>query len=132
MKSCGLIIALLFSLSLYAETTVKNSAPFSFPTAVGVGWGDHSAFGNEALFAGKTRSSGTHAIDFSWALSSKAKSGSISLFTVTGARVKTIPITSQSGSVSMDMSGGKLSRGVYFAKLSYGTYEKTINFIAYR
>jgi hypothetical protein len=54
------------------------------------------------------------------------------VFAVSGSLVKMIPIASQSGTVALDMAGGKLSRGVYFAKLSYGAYERTINFIVCR
>jgi hypothetical protein len=81
---------------------------------------------------GKTRLAGTQAIDFSWSLPVKAKNGNISLFSVSGARVKTVPITSPNGNVSIDISSGKLARGIYFAKLSYGACEKTINFIVCR
>jgi len=131
MKSSFLILAFVFS-CLYAEITVKSSVPFSFPTTVGLMTGGRLVSTREASFAGRTRFSGANAIDFSWSLTSTPKNGSISLFTVTGARVKTVPITSPSGNVSMDVSGGKLARGIYFAKLAYGTFEKTINFIVYR
>ena len=131
MKSSFLILAFAFS-CLYAETTVKSSVPFSFPTTVGLMTAGRLVSASEATFTGRTRFSGANSIDFSWSLTSTAKNGSIVLFRVSGARVKTIPIASQSGSIAVDISGGKLAHGIYFAKLAYGTFEKTINFIVYR
>jgi hypothetical protein len=131
MKNSFLILALVFS-CLYAETTVKSSVPFSFPTTVGLMTGGRLASVNEASFAGRTRFSSATAIDFSWSLTSTAKKGSFAIFTVSGACVKTIPIATQSGSIAVDISGGKLAHGIYFAKLAYGSFERTINFIVYR
>jgi hypothetical protein len=132
MKSHGFIIALLLSQCLYAETTVKNSAPFSFPTTVGVMTAGSLVSASEATFTGRTHFSRANAIDFSWSLTSTAKKGSIAIFTVSGACVTTIPIASQSGSSAVDISGGKLAHGIYFAKLAYGSFERTVNFIVYR
>jgi flagellar hook assembly protein FlgD len=132
MKRYGFIIALMLSISLYAETTVKNSAPFSFPTAVNVRWGQQGFMANEESFVAKARFSGSGTIAFSWSLPVSAKKGNIAVFSVSGSLVKMIPISSQRGTVAMDMAGGKLSRGVYFAKLSYGAFERTINFIVCR
>jgi hypothetical protein len=131
MKSSFLILAFAFS-CLYAETTVKSSVPFSFPTTVGLRTGGRLVSASEATFTGRTRFSSSNAIDFSWSLTSTAKKGSIAIFAVSGACVKTIPIASQSGSIAVEISGGKLAHGIYFAKLAYGSFERTINFIDYR
>jgi hypothetical protein len=132
MKRYGFIIVLMLSFSLYAEKTVKNSAPFSFPATVTVRWGQQGFTANEESFVAKAHFSGSGKIAFSWSLPVAAKKGNIAVFSVSGSLVKMIPIASQRGTAALDMAGGKLSRGVYFAKLSYGAFERTINFIVYR
>jgi hypothetical protein len=131
MKSSFLILVFAFS-CLYAETTVKSSVPFSFPTTVGLMTAGRLVSASEATFTGRTRFSSANAIDFSWTLTSTAKKGSIVIFAVSGASVTTIPLASQNGSIAVDISGGKLAHGIYFAKLAYGSFERTVKFIVYR
>ena len=131
MKGFCLLLMAALSVSLSAETVVKISAPFAFPTAVGVS-GDRSLQSTKAAFACRTVFTGRSIIEFSWSIPGKAANGSISVFTIAGAHVKTFSMASQHGSVRWDLSSGKkLARGIYIATLSYGIYKQNLKIVQY-
>ena len=132
MKLRTVCVMVLFSCSLLAaETVVKNSAPFSFPMTVGVRWNSFSK-AEVASFIQKFHNTGKKNIELSWSLPGKAGSGSISIFTMTGARIKTFPMASQEGSVTWNISSEtKVANGVYFARLSNGVYNKNLKLFVY-
>lgn len=112
-----------------AETVTKNSAPFSFPLTVGVAW-KQSFQGKNISFASQSSLRGRKIIEFSWSLSGKIEKGNISVFNLAGARIKSFPVSSREGSVQWDVaSGKKAARGVYFATLVCGSYQKSLKII---
>jgi hypothetical protein len=131
MKSLWLAVVCLLPVILFAETVTKSSIPFSFPTGVAVHDNRYAA-GSETVFTGTAHFTGKRVISFSWSAPQQAKKGSIALFSLSGVLVRSVAITAQSGSVEVNCTENQLPRGVYFAKLSFGTFEKTINFIMYR
>ncbi len=131
MKSLCLFLVAALSVGLFAETVVKNSVPFAFPTIVGVA-GDHSLQSSKVSFACRTIVAGRSAIEFSWSLPGKAEKGSISVFTIAGSHIKTFSMTSQRGSIRWDISADKkLARGIYIAALSYGIYKQNLKIVLY-
>lgn len=110
------------------ETIVKLSAPFSFPAGVGIS--ESPAFQNNVLFSRASQLSGKKTIELSWSLPALAKSGSISIFSVTGSKIKTYSIASPAGKVEWDITGSeKVAKGVYFATISYGPSKKNLKLV---
>lgn len=132
MKVGRVFVMVLFSFSLFAaETVVKNSVPFSFPMTVGVRWNSLSK-GKMASFIPIFHYAGNRNIELSWSLPGKVENGSISIFTLTGARIKTFPVASQEGSVVWNISADtKVANGIYFARLSNGAYKKNLKLFVY-
>jgi len=131
MKSFCLLLMTVLSVSLFAETVVKNSAPFAFPITVGVR-GDHSLQSTKVSFTCRTIFAGRSVIEFSWSLPGKAGKGSISVFTIAGSRIKTFSMASQHGIVRWDISADKkLARGIYIATLSYGIHKQNLKIVQY-
>jgi len=131
MKSFCLLLMAALSVSLFAETVVKNSAPFAFPITVGV-TGDHSLQSTKASFTCRTIFAGRSVIEFSWSLPGKAEKGSIYIFTIAGSHIKTLSLPSQHGIVRWDISADKkLAKGIYIAKLSYGIYKQNLKIVHY-
>lgn len=118
------ILVLFLALGLFAETVTQQSAPFSFP---GTGVISQKTFllGDKAFTCKKTFS-GREIISFSWALPVKAENGKISIYSLSGALVKSFPVTAQKGVVNWEASQGKVASGIYLASLSYGPYKRNI------
>ena len=132
MNRSVLVVALALSGALFATTTVKNSAPFSFPTVVGVKGGQHLQDITE-VFAGGYNPAGGRTVTLSWSLPVKAERGSISIFNITGSKIRTFPIGSSRGYVVWDLSGEKrVGNGIYFATLSYGSCKKNLQLVICR
>jgi hypothetical protein len=124
-----LTITSLLIVPVFAETAVKSSAPFSFPTVVGVAW-KVSSSGKDLSFVGHTRFSGRKIVELSWSMPGTMEKGSISIFNLAGATIKTFPVGSREGSVLWDAgSGKKAAKGIYFAKLTCGNYKKNVKII---
>jgi hypothetical protein len=121
-----LSVALCFSAP---ETITKLSASFSFPTTVGIS-GSRSYQTTGTAFVSNIRTNGKRTIDLLWSLPGAAKNGTISIFSVTGSKVKTFSISSPSGKVEWDMTGGnKIGKGVYFASINYGSSKKNLKLV---
>jgi hypothetical protein len=124
-----LILAVCSIGAIAAETVVKSSALFSFPLTVGVNW-KQSFQGKNISFASQSSLRGRKVVEFSWSLSSAMEKGDISVFNLAGARVKSFPVSSRNGSVQWDVATGKkAAKGVYFVKLTCGTYQKSLKII---
>lgn len=132
MKGLCLFLLAALSVSLFAETVVKISAPFAFPTAVGVTAGQSSLDG-AASFICKPHFGGKNAVLFSWSLPLASGKGTISIFTVRGTKIRSFAVTTHQGSMQWDVSKeGRLANGTYLASLSYGIYTRTSKIILYR
>jgi hypothetical protein len=136
MKSQGLFVSGALAVFLGAalcfsapETITKLSAPFSFPSTVGVAYrGSLPASGASFLY--NTRITGKKVVELSWSLPGRANNGVISIFTVSGSKIKTFAITSQTGIVQWDISESKkVSKGVYFASMSFGSGKKNLKLV---
>jgi hypothetical protein len=125
MLAMFLSAALCFSAP---ETVVKLSAPFSFPAGVGIS-GNH-LFQNNVLFSCNSQINGKKTVELSWSLPAEAENGSISIFSMTGCKVKTFSISSHVGKVEWNIAGSKkIGKGVYFASISYGPSKKNLKLV---
>jgi hypothetical protein len=113
-----------------AETVVKSSAPFSFPITVGISGNNLLQSANE-IFLYNSHMAGNKTVELSWSLPVMAKTGTISIFTVAGVKVKTFAITSRSGRVVWDLTQGRIGKGVYCATISYGPSTKNLKLVIY-
>lgn len=114
---CALLCCLV-SAALFAETVVKNSAPFSFPLISGISK-ERQVSGIPVTFAHKTLRSARGAIAFSWSIPSAAKQGVISVFRIDGSRVALLKINQPRGS----MQWTPAADGIYLATIRYGTHK---------
>jgi hypothetical protein len=136
MNSRGFAVPVTLAVCLSAtlcfsapETITKLSVPFSFPTTVGIS-GSRSFQTNNAAFLCDIRTNGKKIIELSWSLPSAAKNGTISIFSVSGSKIKTFSISSHEGKVEWDVTGSKkVGKGVYFASISYGPSKKNLKLI---
>jgi hypothetical protein len=111
-----------------SETVVKNSSQFNFPLTVGI------SASNPLLTRDVSFNSiiGSKTIELSWSLPFKAYKANISIFNLAGVRIKTYPLSSPEGSVQWNLSGkNKPASGIYFARLSSGTYNKSLKIVIY-
>jgi hypothetical protein len=132
MKYFFLVLMAGVSVSLYAETVSKLSAPFQFPTSVGV-HSSHSLQCKDLSFSYTLHSGNRAIIGLSWTLPEKAERGSISIFTLSGTKIKTIPISENHAGATWDISGAaKMANGVYLATLTSGSYKKNIQILISR
>jgi hypothetical protein len=132
MKNLFLVLMAVFSVSLYAETVSKLSAPFQFPTAVGV-ISSHSMLSKDVSFSYNLHSGNRTMIGLSWTLPEKAEKGSISIFTLSGTKIKTFPISENHAGMTWEISGAaKLANGVYLATLTSGSYKKNLQILISR
>jgi hypothetical protein len=130
MKQFVLLMITLCAIAPFAsETVTKSSTPFSFPLTVGVAW-KQSFQGKNISFFSQSPLRGRKVVEFSWSLSGDIEKGDISVFNLAGARIKSFPISSRNGSVQWEVaSGKKAARGIYFAKLACGSYQKSLKII---
>jgi len=136
MKSHGLKLSAALVVFLSAgycfsapETVVKMSAPFSFPATVGV-LGGRMFQSSHAIFVCTSRLTGRNIVELSWSLPPSAKYGTISIFTVSGSKIKTFSIGSPSGAVEWDITESKkIGKGVYFASISYGMSKRNLKLV---
>jgi hypothetical protein len=123
-----LLTAALFA-CLFAETVVKDSAPFPFPTVTGVLTNQLQ----HVSFVSKSQWMGANTIAFAWSIPANAKKGNITIYNVLGAQVKTFSLTAPQGMVEWDLSAGRtVASGIYFARLSYGSVTKNLTVVLYR
>jgi hypothetical protein len=132
MKVPCLLLIGAIGAGIFAETVVKNSAAFSFPTTVGI-LGGHLLQNKDAVFVGSANLAGRNIITLSWSLPVKAAGGSISIFALSGAKIKSFQISSPQGYINWDISGaGRTGNGIYFATLSYGSIKKNLHLMICR
>jgi hypothetical protein len=136
MNSLGCAVPVTLAVCLSAalcfsapETITKLSAPFSFPTTVGIS-GSRSFQTTSAAFVSTIHTNGKKTVELSWSLPATAKNGTISIFSVTGSKVKFFSISSHEGKVEWDITGSKkVGKGVYFASITYGLSKKNLKLV---
>lgn len=112
-----LTVALVVIGAAASETVIKNSVPFSFPLTVGT-MSDKKIFAGRVRLGAVYRAKGGKSLDLSWSFPHNGKSGTITLFSLKGATIRTVPITAPSGSIRLNMPEMRLAKGIYFLRLS--------------
>jgi hypothetical protein len=65
-----------------------------------------------------------------WTVSSSAASGTINIYSLSGALVKKVVLTSNHGTMLCDLQ--KAAPGIYMATISYGAYKQNLKLALYR
>jgi hypothetical protein len=129
-KVTALCCILCFSASvLLAQTVEKLSASFTFPTTITSATGKVQN-SQAASFFRAVRSVQKGKIALEWNVGNSAASGTICIYSVSGALVKKAIITSNHGMWQSDIK--KNASGIYFASISYGQYKQNLKLALYR
>ena len=123
-----LVLLIAFGVLAGHEAYSPQSAPFSF-LQVGV-TNPYSLMTTNSSFSCKKIASGKEGILFSWSLpGNTAKSGNLSVFSISGKLLKTFNLTSRDNSKIWNIPHDKLAGGVYFAVLTYGMWKKNTKIV---
>lgn len=134
MRTCCLILVFALSVGLHAETVSKNSAAFTFPPSVGVTSGYFTQSQNIS-FSYNVHSGLRSVIGLSWTLpdAMRAEKGTISVYTLSGTKIRTFLISRNQTSINWDISGAaKPANGVYLAILTSGQQKKNLQILISR
>jgi hypothetical protein len=124
-----LVLFLAFGVFAAPETVSKASNPFIFQKGIGVIYPKVYSV-NGMSFSYKKITARKESMSFSWSLSKeKADLGTLSIFTLSGKMVKSFDVTSPEGSRTWSMPRSRMASGVYFAKLSYGKFNKSLKIV---
>lgn len=113
-----------------SETIVKNSSPFSFPLTVGVIKNMQPVAGH-ASFISACRGACGKFIELSWSLAGIQEKGTITVFSLNGATIRSFPINLSSGSIRWNIADGRLAKGIYLVKLSSASVNKNHKLMIY-
>ena len=113
-----------------AQVVEKLSATFAFPTVL---TSVHGVVANQKAvsffrMAGHSVQQGKIALE--WSIAGSATEGTISIFSVSGALVKKVALSTRHGTAQIDLE--KAAAGVYFASISFGSYRQNLKFALYR
>jgi hypothetical protein len=73
---------------------------------------------------------GVKSISFSWSFSGgKTQEGRISIYSVSGKQIASVPIAGNQGTIPWTMPHGKMARGIYFVSIYYGNYNKNLRLL---
>jgi hypothetical protein len=126
LKSRILVLFLALGILAAPETVTKTSSQFIFQKGIGVLFPKVYSM-NGMSFTYKKVIAGKESMSFSWSLPKvKADMGKLSIFTLSGKIVKSFDVTSSEGSRTWSLPQGKIASGVYFARLTYGKFNKSL------
>jgi hypothetical protein len=132
MKYFFLVLMAVFSVTVFADTVSKNSAAFAFPPAVGV-TSTYAAHSQNLSFTYNIHSGLRSVIGLSWTLPEMAERATVSVYNLSGTKIKSFPISMNQTSVNWDISGmAKPANGVYLATLTSGQYKKNLQILISR
>lgn len=132
VRSSVLFSIIALSAGIFAETVVKSSPPFQFPSAAGLRSG-YAIQDNGVLFSYRARFDRSATIQIAWSLPGKMEKGNISIFSLAGCRIKEFPVSANQGSLEWNLSGSaRPASGVYLATLSYGACKKNMQILLSR
>jgi hypothetical protein len=123
-----LVLFLAFGVLATPENISKSSAPFSFAQAGVLQQYIHSA--NGSYFSCKKLANGRQGMVFTWSiLDNSAKTGNLSIYSISGKLIKSYEVTSRQKSIIWSMPQSKIASGVYFAELNYGSFRKNAKIV---
>jgi hypothetical protein len=113
-----------------AQTVEKSSLSFAFPLTIASTSNGGMSPRTKSYFKLVPQSIGHGKFALEWNIATAARSGSISLYSVSGKLVTKIALTGRSGAMECDF--GKTAGGVYCASLSFGSYKQNLKLAFYR
>jgi hypothetical protein len=131
IKFAGFLAIICFTAGLLnAQTVEKLSASFTFPTTLTSARGVVADQKAVSFFRMAGRSFQKGKITLEWNVGGSAAAGTISIFSVSGALVKKVALSTRYGTKQVDL--GKVAAGVYFASISFGSYRQNLKLALYR
>jgi hypothetical protein len=129
LKSKLLVLFLALAIFAAPEGLMKPSGEFVFKQGVGVKYQTITAM-NGLSFTCKKINAGKNYLAFSWTLpQNKAQIGKISFYSVSGKLIKSFNLTTPEGSINWSMTTSKLASGIYLARLSYGSFNRSVKIV---
>jgi hypothetical protein len=125
-----LCIMCLSAVFINAQTVEKLSASFAFPTTLTSAYGVVTSQKAVSFFRVAGHSVQKGKITLEWNIAGSATRGTISIFSVSGALVKKVALSTSHGTTQADL--GKVAAGVYFASISFGSYRQNLKLALYR
>jgi hypothetical protein len=108
----------------------KYSASFSFPLTVTSGIPAKLTPATQSYFKMASHSIQKGMVTFVWFVNTPQPKGVVSIYSISGAVVKRIPISRTNGSMQCDLS--KVGSGVYIATLTFGAFRQNLTLALYR
>lgn len=130
-KAIGFIGIICFAAGLTnAQLVEKLSASFTFPTTLTSAHGVVTDQNAVSFFrvAGHSFPKGKIALE--WCCAGSATEGTISIFSVSGALVKKVALSTRHGATQVDLQ--RAAAGVYFASISFGSYRQNLKLALYK
>src|SRR4030042_3894667 len=114
--ACGVIL-LLCSFTI-SEMVVGSSALFYFPGDIGT---KDQIVSLNSFVRLQSRLMKNGIVLFTWSMHSTAKTGALSIYSLSGRRIKSISLVSSNSFLKLDAKKEGLSNGIYFATLEVGS-----------
>jgi hypothetical protein len=131
IKVAGFLAVICLTAGLInAQTVEKLSASFTFPTTLTSAHGVVTDQKAVSFFRMAGHSFQKGKLTLEWNIAGSAAAGSISIFSVSGALVKKVALSTRYGTTQVDL--GRIAAGVYFASISYGSYRQNLKLALYR
>ncbi len=126
MKYYSIVCMACFAFWLVsAETVSKMSASFSFPS-VGTKI-PHTAGRDAAIF--NIRAAFGQTVSLAWSLPDKNITGTIKIYSVSGALIKTFRVNTRDGVITWNARTSSVGKGVYLAVLSCTHFKKGVKIL---
>lgn len=124
------IVVILAAGLISAQTVEKYSTSFSFPLTLTSAYGVKSSASPASFFRMAGRSVQKGKITLEWNIAGSGTAGAISIFSVSGALVKKVSLSTRHGATQVDL--GRAAAGIYIASISYGSYRQNLKLALYR
>lgn len=118
------------AVTVLGQSVEKYSASFSFPLSVVASFSGKNSQSIPSFFRTAGRPAQRGIITLEWSANAPSSKGAISIYSFSGALVKRIAISKNSGSVQCDIS--KAATGVYIASLTFGAYRQNLKLALYK
>jgi hypothetical protein len=133
MRSTFVLVSIVVILTaglINAQTVEKYSTSFSFPLTLTSANGVTTAASPLSFFRMAGHSIQKGKITLEWNIAGSTNAGTISIFSISGALVKKMVLSTRYGTTQADL--GRVAAGVYFASISFGSYRQNLKLALYR
>jgi hypothetical protein len=127
----GVLALCLLAFGAKADIVSASSRAFSFPAFTGVKQGPPGA--HPSGFSVLQNSAGSRVLTFTWSVpaQSQARRGAITIYSLRGRAIRTLPVSSSSGTAAW-YAAKDGAAGFYIARLVYGQVRQNIRLMLCR